>query len=131
MKQSATTTIITRADLQKTFKSCRSVETEIMAQLKKCKLTDTSPAAAVLPALERLARPHWIDQEAWETMIGSVAGWASAHGSLEVWAAAGTMKGLALQRWLGGQRKAAERREEAKFLFADIEAELIGDEEDL
>jgi hypothetical protein len=128
MKKSTTTTI-TRDDLTKTFQACRDVEGEIWKQLQKQKISDTSPSEVVNRALEQLERPHWIDEEAWNTMIRSVSGWAQAHGSLSVWKAAGAMKAPELHRFLYQRRKESDRREEARYLFANMEAELIGDEE--
>jgi hypothetical protein len=123
------TTTITRDDLTKTFKACRDVEGEIWEQLQKRSIADTSPSEAVIPALKQLSRPRWIAMDAWNTMIDSVSSWAISNGSLRVWKAAGAMKGPALHHWLHQQRKESERREEARFLFEGMEADLIGDED--
>jgi hypothetical protein len=121
------TTTITRADLTKTFKACQQVEKEIWTQLQKRSISDASPGWEVNHALKQLQRPHWIAEEAWDTMIDSISGWATAHGSLAVWKAAGAMKAPELHRWLHQRHKESERRQEARYLFEDMT--LIGDEE--
>lgn len=98
-----------------------------MAQLRKRKITEESPAYLVLPILQQLASPPWCAPDAWAYMQQSMAHWTTAHGSLAVFRAARTMKPLPLQRWLEQRRKQTERTDEAKYLFVDMNA--IGDAE--
>ncbi len=124
-------TTITRADLAKSFKECHRIEDDILRQLRKQKLDERSPAHLVLPALQNVTRPAWCAADAWEYMIGSVGAWARSHGSLEVFHAARTMKNtppaVTFQRWLEQRHKKAEARDEAKYMFADMDT--IGDED--
>jgi hypothetical protein len=118
---------ITRADLTKDFKSCHRIEDTIWAQLRMRKLTEESPAALVRSALQECTRPAWCAEEAWICIRDTMDAYAAAHGSLAVYHNARTMKGITLQRWLEQRRKKAERIDEAKYLFADMDT--IGDEE--
>ena len=129
MSAKAKSEIITRADLQKSYKACARVESEIWNQLVKRSISDVSPSVVVIHAVKQLQRPAWIDQEAWENRIESISFWALAHGSLAVWKAAGAMEAPKLHFWLAQQRKKTAQREEARYLFASMEADLIGDEE--
>lgn len=119
---------ITRADLSKTFADCHKVEDAILAQLRERKIPDDYPSWAVLPALKQLSCPHWCASDAWVCMKESIGHWATAHGSLEVFRAARTMKPLPMQRFLEQRRKQAERTDEAKYLFADMVT--MGDDND-
>lgn len=115
-------TPITRVQMIRDGNACRKVEGAIWSGLRDAGVGEKTAASRVCAVLAVLACPPWCDTEAWQYMLNSFAGWARAHGSLEVHAALTRLPKNAVHPWL--KRRRGERVE------ADVELVLEEDEEE-